>query len=161
MAPTGRYTVRDDSTTTAVELLADGRVRVGGGEPLTVTPLGDGRYAVSDGAATTYVRVAGPSDGRFVSVGGQAARLEIEREGQAPRRKARAGAGETSAPMPATVIGIAVEIGQHVAAGDVLLTLEAMKMELPVRAPRDGTVTAIRCRVGELVQPGVPLAELA
>ena len=157
----GRYTVRDEATSTAVEISADGRVRVGDGPPLTVTPLGDGRYAVSDGTTTTQVRVAGPPESRFVSAGGQAARLEIEREGEAPRRKRRAGPGETSAPMPATVLAIGVQVGQHVEAGAVLLTLEAMKMELPVRAPRAGTVSAIRCRVGELVQPGLPLVELA
>jgi biotin carboxyl carrier protein len=62
--------------------------------------------------------------------------------------------------MPATVITVNVEPGQRVARGDVLLMLEAMKMELPVKAPRDATVKAIRCRQGELVQPGVPLLEL-
>ena len=63
--------------------------------------------------------------------------------------------------MPGTVIDIEVGLGQHVRAGDVLLTLEAMKMELPIRAPRDGVVSAIRCVPGELVQPGPPLVELA
>jgi biotin carboxyl carrier protein len=38
--------------------------------------------------------------------------------------------------------------------------LEAMKMELPIRAPRDARVKAIACRQGDLVQPGVPLLEL-
>jgi urea carboxylase len=38
--------------------------------------------------------------------------------------------------------------------------LEAMKMELPIKAPRDGRVTAVHCKPGELVQPGVPLLEL-
>jgi biotin carboxyl carrier protein len=38
--------------------------------------------------------------------------------------------------------------------------LEAMKMELPIKAPRDGIVKAIACRPGELVQPAVPLLEL-
>ena len=65
-----------------------------------------------------------------------------------------------AAPMPATVVAIAVRPGQKVAAGDVLIRLEAMKMELPVRSPRDATVVAIKCREGELVQPGVPLLEL-
>jgi biotin carboxyl carrier protein len=37
--------------------------------------------------------------------------------------------------------------------------LEAMKMEMPIRAPRDGTVTFIRCKPAELVQAGVPLVE--
>jgi biotin carboxyl carrier protein len=36
-----------------------------------------------------------------------------------------------------------------------------MKMELPIKAPRDGRVARVGCRVGELVQPGVPLVELA
>jgi biotin carboxyl carrier protein len=44
--------------------------------------------------------------------------------------------------------------------GDVLMVLEAMKMELPVRAPADGTVARVNCREGELVQPGEALAEL-
>ncbi len=55
---------------------------------------------------------------------------------------------------------MAVQPGQRVAAGDVLIRLEAMKMELPVRSPRDATVIAIKCREGELVQAGVPLLEL-
>jgi biotin carboxyl carrier protein len=62
--------------------------------------------------------------------------------------------------MPATVVMIKAEPGQQVAQGDVLLMLEAMKMELPIKAPRDGRITAINCRQGELVQPGVPLVEL-
>jgi len=58
------------------------------------------------------------------------------------------------------VIDVAVGVGQQVRAGDILLTLEAMKMELPIRAPRDGIVSAVRCVPGELVQPGPPLIEI-
>ena len=65
-----------------------------------------------------------------------------------------------SAPMPATVIAIKVAPGQEVAAGDLLVLLEAMKMEMPITAPRDGRVKSLACREGELVQPGVPLLEL-
>ena len=50
--------------------------------------------------------------------------------------------------------------GTRVQHGDVLLVLEAMKMELPVRAPGDGTVAAVKCRPGELVQAGQELIEL-
>jgi biotin carboxyl carrier protein len=53
-----------------------------------------------------------------------------------------------------------VEPGQRVTKGDLLVMLEAMKMELPVKAPRDAVVRAIACRPGELVQPGMPLLEL-
>jgi acetyl-CoA carboxylase biotin carboxylase subunit len=65
-----------------------------------------------------------------------------------------------SSPMPATVAAVEVKTGDQVAAGDLLLMLEAMKMELPIRAPRDGRVKSIACKPGELVQPGVPLLEI-
>jgi biotin carboxyl carrier protein len=65
-----------------------------------------------------------------------------------------------AAPMPATVASIHVTPGQDVATGDLLVTLEAMKMELSIRAPRAGRVKSVACRRGELVQPGVPLLEL-
>jgi biotin carboxyl carrier protein len=64
------------------------------------------------------------------------------------------------APMPATVVDIHVTPGQQVARDALLITLEAMKMELPIKAPRDGRVTAISCKPGELVQPGVRLMEI-
>jgi acetyl-CoA/propionyl-CoA carboxylase biotin carboxyl carrier protein len=63
--------------------------------------------------------------------------------------------------MPATVVRIEVSAGQTVAKDTLLVMLEAMKMELPIRAPRDGRVTAIHCRIGEIVQPGVPLLEIS
>lgn len=78
------------------------------------------------------------------------------------RRGRRAGQhhGTLSAPMPATVRHIAVSVGDPVARGDTLVVLEAMKMELPIRAPGDGVVAAVNCRAGELVQPGSPLIRI-
>ena len=64
------------------------------------------------------------------------------------------------APMPATVAKLLVAPGQSVAEGETVLVLEAMKMELPVRAPRAGVVKAVHCAQGELVQPGVALVDL-
>ena len=61
--------------------------------------------------------------------------------------------------MPATVISVLVTRGSHVKKGDVVVLLEAMKMELPIRALSDGTVTAIHCRDGELVQADQVLVE--
>ena len=78
----------------------------------------------------------------------------------------RARAGSTrdhdafTPPMSATVVRINVAAGDRVKDGDVLVALEAMKMELPIRAPRDGIVRAVHCQVGELVQPGEALLEL-
>jgi biotin carboxyl carrier protein len=78
----------------------------------------------------------------------------------AQRKRRSAGPGDLGAPMPATVVKVLAEPGARVTKGDTLVMLEAMKMELPVRAPRDGVVRAIRCQPGELVQPGVDLVEL-
>jgi 3-methylcrotonyl-CoA carboxylase alpha subunit len=68
--------------------------------------------------------------------------------------------GAVTAPMPATVIRINVKPGDAVKKGDILVLLEAMKMELPVRASGGGTVRAIRCREGELVDADAVLLEL-
>ncbi|MCU1527808.1 MAG: acetyl-/propionyl-CoA carboxylase subunit alpha [Frondihabitans sp.] len=59
-----------------------------------------------------------------------------------------------TAPMQATVVKLAVEEGQHVVKGDLVLVLEAMKMEQPVSAHRDGTVSGIDASVGSTVSSG-------
>ena len=77
-----------------------------------------------------------------------------------PRRSHVDEQGALTAPMPATVLKVNVAAGQQVKRNDVVMVLEAMKMELPIRAPRDGVVKAIGCEAGELVQPGTTLLEL-
>jgi len=62
--------------------------------------------------------------------------------------------------LNATVWKIEVAPGDRVAEGDTLLLLESMKMEIPVTAPRDGTVTAILVKEEQIVVEGEPLATL-
>ena len=121
--------------------LADGRVIVDGVE---VEPSRRA-YAVADG------------DLRWVFLNGEVFEFEVVRQG---RRRESAHQGSLSAPMPATVVRINTPPGTAVKRGDILMVLEAMKMELPVRANADGTVATVNCRVGELVQPGVSLVEI-
>uniref|UniRef100_UPI002B266A13 acetyl-CoA carboxylase biotin carboxyl carrier protein subunit n=1 Tax=Nocardioides sp. TaxID=35761 RepID=UPI002B266A13 len=66
--------------------------------------------------------------------------------------------GSLLAPMPGTVVKVAVESGQEVAAGDVVLVLEAMKMQHTVTAPTAGTVTEINVQPGAQVAAGEVLA---
>ena len=69
-----------------------------------------------------------------------------------PRRQAEAGQpGHVGAPMPGTVATVTVSAGHSVVRGEVLLTLEAMKMETAVRAERDGRVVEVLARPGEQV----------
>ena len=96
-------------------------------------------------------------DTRWVFIDGEVFEFEVQRQG---RRKTAAHQGSLSAPMPATVIRINVAPGDAVKKGDTLLVLEAMKMELPVRAPADGVVDSVACRTGELVLAGVTLIHL-
>ncbi len=70
---------------------------------------------------------------------------------------ADAGDGTVAAPMPGTVLSVAVTEGQAVGAGDLLGLMEAMKMELSLSAPFDGTVTEVAARAGEQVPLGAPL----
>lgn len=96
-------------------------------------------------------------DRRWVFLDGEVYEFEIQSQG---RRRTAGHHSSLSAPMPATVIRINVDPGGQVKKGDTLLVLEAMKMELPVRAPSDGVVASVACKVGDLVQPGVSLIEL-
>ena len=64
------------------------------------------------------------------------------------------------APMPGRVRKTLVALGERVAKGQVLLILEAMKMEHAIRAPRDGVVRSLAHGEGELVEAGTVLAEI-
>jgi 3-methylcrotonyl-CoA carboxylase alpha subunit len=138
------------------------RLRLDGGE------VAVGKLSVENGGVRAVV------DGRFVvaglafdgpdalvSVGGESYRLAKppppDVDGAGPT--GTAGASLTS-PMPGTVVRLLVEEGDEVEAGQLLLILEAMKMEQPVTAPHAGRVVSLPYRVGDLVPGGAVLAEM-
>jgi acetyl-CoA/propionyl-CoA carboxylase biotin carboxyl carrier protein len=113
-------------------------VEVGGKRLEVVVPagLGRGRGAASQGA-------------------------ERARGGSRSRRSAPASGGATLvSPMQGTIIKIAAAEGQRVSAGDVIVVLEAMKMEQPLTAHKDGTVTGLAVEVGQTVSAGAAICEL-
>ncbi|MBO5092330.1 MAG: biotin/lipoyl-binding protein [Clostridia bacterium] len=73
---------------------------------------------------------------------------------------APAGAQTVSAPMPGTILKVNVSNGQAVKKGDVLMVLEAMKMENEILAPNDGTVSSVNVAQGATVESGTVLCSL-
>lgn len=113
--------------------LPDGTIVVdAGGRPMRA--WSDGEWAVADGRARRVSRE-----------GGRAVAVE---------------AGEVTPPMPGTVVKVLVAVGEAVTAGQRLIVVSAMKTETPLRAPRDGVVTAVNAAPGDAVRPGQVLVEL-
>ena len=78
----------------------------------------------------------------------------------APAAPASAGAVEVKAPMPGNILDVKVAAGASVKAGDVLVILEAMKMENEIVAPQDGTVASINVNKGDTVNSGDVLVSM-
>lgn len=69
--------------------------------------------------------------------------------------------GETvEAPMPGTIVGVSVKVGDRVKKGQVLVVLEAMKMENEIVAPLEGTIAAVNVSKGQTVNPGEALVQI-
>ncbi len=83
---------------------------------------------------------------------------DVDRAARAAAKATHAGTTDLVAPMPGAVIAVHRSAGDHVEAGEAIVTLEAMKMEHAVLAPVDGTVTEIGVRAGDQVARGQVLA---
>jgi biotin carboxyl carrier protein len=140
-----------------VSVAADGSVSVDGGTPVAVHVGGAGEVRVGS-PQPARAWVASTGDKRWVFLDGDVFEFELQPDGRRPARGAAR--GSLAAPMPASVVRVEAAPGDRVRRGDSLVILEAMKMELPVRAPSDGIVKAVHCKPGDLVTPGVPLIEL-
>jgi acetyl/propionyl-CoA carboxylase alpha subunit len=143
-----------------VEILHDGQVRVGE-HVYRVHDRANGSLTITEDGGTgvrAWMAVAG--DTRWVFIDGRVFTIVEPSAEPAARRRGTGHDGTLAAPMPATVRRVLVSPGDPVRAGDTLIVLEAMKMELPVRSNTSGVVRSVLCREGELVQPGVTLIEV-
>jgi propionyl-CoA carboxylase alpha chain len=100
----------------------------------------------------------GAGDDTYVVVDGAQGSVSLRRVPRFADPSARLPTGALVAPMPGTVVRVAVEAGDTVTAGQPLVWLEAMKMEHAVHAPAAGTVTDLPVTVGQQVAQGTPLA---
>jgi len=121
-------------------------------------PLWRGREleSIETGGEVLAVRVVWQHDVAFIWCQGKS--WEIRRVTGASARPAESGG--LLAPMPGRVRRTLVSPGERVAKGQVVLILEAMKMEHAIRAPRDGVLRSIAHGEGELVEAGAALAEI-
>lgn len=104
------------------------------------------------GAGSAPVRAAAPA----------AAPKAAPAPAAAPKAAAPAAAGgiEVKASVPGKVFKVEAKVGQAVKAGENVIILEAMKMEIPVVAPEDGTVASINVAVGDAIESGDVLVTL-
>lgn len=71
---------------------------------------------------------------------------------------APAGAGETvKSPLPGSVVDVKITVGQKVKRGEVVMLIEAMKMENEISAPKDGTIVSVMVSKGSKVEDGTPI----
>ncbi|MEN6500320.1 MAG: biotin/lipoyl-containing protein [Rectinema sp.] len=130
---------------------------------VTVEELGASKYAPATSGASaptsTAPSVAGPVTAPEAAPQPAPAQPTAAQSAAAP---ANGGSVTTvKSPMPGTVVAFKVIVGQKVKRGDVLLLLEAMKMENEIVAPQDGTVVALRVAASAAVNTGDPLVDLA
>ena len=98
----------------------------------------------------------------LATVEGRTFEIEIPDSGPVVKKRRAAGgkkkkSGTVSANIPGKIVTIEVEVGQEVTEGQVILILEAMKMQNEIQAPVDGKVVSVNCEEGQSIEANVPL----
>lgn len=96
------------------------------------------------------------------TVEGKTFEIQVPDAGPAPKQRRSAGgkskkSGKVTANIPGKVVTVEVTVGQEVEEGQVVMILEAMKMQNEIQAPVSGTVTEIHCEEGQSIEANVPL----
>ncbi len=130
----------------------------------------DAADAAADARETVVVEVggkrlevslpAGFGSGGGGGGGGSAAPKRAPKRSAGGKGKAAASGDALTSPMQGTIVKISVAEGATVAAGDLIVVLEAMKMEQPITAHKAGTVTSLAAEVGQTVTSGAVICEL-
>ncbi len=96
------------------------------------------------------------------TVEGQTFEVQVPDAGPAPKQRRSSGgkskkSGKVSANIPGKVVTVEVSLGDEVQEGQVVMILEAMKMQNEIQAPVSGTITEIHCEEGQAIEANVPL----
>ena len=126
-----------------------------------------GTARLVNGNASVPVLVEGDGQGWVVTLRGRRIPVTVRTWRERLMAEARteeqsqAGPVTVKATLPGLVVAVAVQAGVEVAEGDPLLTIEAMKMQNEVRAPRAGRIVEVSVATGQTVATGTPLLRLA
>jgi acetyl-CoA/propionyl-CoA carboxylase biotin carboxyl carrier protein len=148
-----------DVYTTWIETEFDNQIEPYAGE--SETAEAEERQSVTvevGGRRLEVVLPAGFAAGAAAAGAGAAAKKP--KRSKSKKAGAAAGGDAVTSPMQGTIVKVAVEEGQDVAEGDVIVVLEAMKMEQPLKAHKAGTVSGLSAEVGASVTSGAVLCEL-
>ena len=125
--------------------------------------MGEKRRVTVDGEEFE-VEVEREGDAWRVLVGGKEYSIQVDGgthsetgRGSAGRSRGSKRSGTISSPIPGKVVTMHVAVGDQVEEGEVLLILEAMKMQNEIQAPIQGTVSEVNCESGDSVEANVPL----
>ncbi|BBX86970.1 acetyl-CoA carboxylase biotin carboxylase subunit [Mycolicibacterium aubagnense] len=137
---------------------ATARIEDGESRSVTASLEGDRLVVTVDGLRTEYLTAT--EDHRlWLAGGGRTTVIEDVREAPVRADDEHSGDAEIVSPMPGSVVAVGIEDGATVGAGDVVVTVEAMKMEHALSSPVDGTVELL-VAVGDQVKVGQPLARI-
>lgn len=156
------YMYNGDSHTIEITRQADGSLSATIGDQtysVKGSEIANGGWLIDVDGIRTIAQVAAAGDERYVHLDGQHYTLEKSD----PRRKRQSGAarsGDLTAQMPGQIIDVRVQVGDNVEVGDVLVVLEAMKMEIRVAATQAGRVDDVQVAVGDVVERGQTLVEV-
>ena len=145
-----RITGRPDDAVACVE--------VGENHSLVASVTGSSLAVTLDGLRTKYVVATGDGHIWLAGTAGTAVLTEMQEDAVRPADE-HCGDAELTSPMPGTVVAVGVDSPAPVAAGTVVVTVEAMKMEHALSAPIDGTAELL-VDVGDQVKVGQPLARI-
>jgi 3-methylcrotonyl-CoA carboxylase alpha subunit len=126
---------------------------------LTASQVASGGWLMQINGERFLAHTAADKDARYVHLNGTQFKLE---KSDVRRRKGKgaASSGDLTAEMPGQVIDVRVAEGDSVQAGDVLVVLEAMKMEIRITAPHDGTVVRVFVQKGAVIDRGQHIIEI-
>jgi len=145
-----------------LERAADGSYRATIGErtfPVQAQPLRDSGWLLTIGGRRMTVYGAAEGNRRYLHLNGQSYTLTVP-DARAKRRSSASAGNDLTAQMPGQVVDVLVAEGETVSAGQTLMLLEAMKMQIRVTAPRDGVVRRLLVAKGALVERGQRLLEI-